>query len=37
MKFLCLIYLDEQEMTTLPAEEMNRLNKGHLELNDHLR
>ena len=37
MKYLCLIYLDEQEMSDLPAEEMNRLNKGHLALNDDLR
>ena len=37
MKFLCLIYLDEDEMAALPAEEMNRLNKGHLALNDELR
>jgi hypothetical protein len=37
MKYLCLIYLDEQEMNALPAEEMNRLNKGHLALNDNLR
>jgi len=37
LKFLCLIYLDEGEMAALPAEEMNRLNKGHLALNDDLR
>ena len=37
MKFLCLIYLNEDEMAALPAAEMNRLNKGHLALNDDLR
>ncbi len=37
MKFLCLIYLNEDEMDALPADEMNQLNKGHLALNDHLR
>ena len=37
MKYLCLIYLNEDEMAALPAEEMNRLNKGHLALNDDLR
>ncbi len=37
MKFLCLIYLNEDEMDALPAEEMNLLNQGHLALNDNLR
>ena len=37
MKFLCLIYLNEDEMAALPAEEMNRLNREHLALNDDLR
>jgi hypothetical protein len=37
VKYLCLIYLDENEMAALPAEEMNRLNQGHLALNDDLR
>lgn len=37
MKFLCLIYLNEQEMDALPAEQMNELNKGHLALNEELR
>lgn len=37
VKYLCLIYLNEDEMAALPAEEMNRLNKGHLALNDDLR
>src|SRR5256885_837394 len=37
MKYLCLIYLDEQKMAALPAGEMNALNVGHLALNDALR
>ena len=37
MKYLCLIYLNEDEMAALPAPEMNELNKGHLALNDNLR
>lgn len=37
MKFLCLIYLNEQEMAALPAVEMNALNEQHLDLNDRLR
>jgi hypothetical protein len=37
MKYLCLIYLNEQEMDALPAAEMNSLNARHLDLNDDLR
>ena len=37
MRYLCLIYLNEDEMNALPAEEMRRLNVGHLELNERLR
>lgn len=37
MRYLCLIYLDEDEMSALPAEAMHRLNVGHLQLNDELR
>jgi hypothetical protein len=37
MKFLFLIYLNEEEMDALPAAEMNDLNARHLELNDGLR
>jgi hypothetical protein len=37
MKYLCLIYLDEAEMEALPAQEMDALNAGHLDLNDELR
>jgi hypothetical protein len=36
MKFLCLIYLNEDEMAALPAEEVRQLNVGHLELNERL-
>ena len=37
MKYLCLIYLNEDEMSALPAAQMDGLNRGHLELNDELR
>lgn len=37
MKYLCLIYLDEQKMAALPDAEMNALNARHLALNDELR
>lgn len=37
MKYLCLIYLNEQEMAAMPAAEMNSLNVRHLALNDQLR
>ena len=37
MRYLCLIYLNEDEMNALPAEEMHRLNVGHLQLNERLR
>lgn len=37
MRYLCLIYLNEDEMGALPADEMHRLNVGHLELNEELR
>jgi hypothetical protein len=37
MKYLCLIYLDEDHMAALPAEEMRQLNVGHLALNERLR
>jgi hypothetical protein len=37
MRYLCLIYLDEQEMAELPHAEMNDLNVRHLALNDALR
>lgn len=37
MRYLCLIYLNEQEMDALPASDMHALNVGHLALNDSLR
>jgi hypothetical protein len=37
MKFLCLIYLNEDEMAALPWEQMRQLNEGHLALNERLR
>lgn len=37
MKYLCLIYLNEKEFDALPAKEVNRLNAGHLALNEQLR
>jgi len=37
MKYLCLIYLSEQELDAMPAAEMNALNAAHLDLNDALR
>jgi hypothetical protein len=37
MRYLCLIYLDEPELAALPADEIHRLNVGHLALNERLR
>ena len=37
MKYLCLIYLDEQRMDAMPAAEMSALNQRHLDFNDGLR
>jgi hypothetical protein len=37
MKFLCLIHLNEEELDAMPAEEMNSLNKRHLDFNNGLR
>ena len=37
MKYLCLIYLDEQMMDAMPGADMDTLNARHLELNDQLR
>lgn len=36
MKYLCLIYLNENQLAALPEAEMNTLNARHLELNDEL-
>jgi hypothetical protein len=37
MKYLCLIYLNEDEMDSMPAREMDSLNERHLDFNDELR
>ena len=37
MRYLILIYLNEQELNAIPAADMNQLNARHLELNDSLR
>ncbi|MEO8202193.1 MAG: YciI family protein [Gemmatimonadota bacterium] len=37
MKYLCLIYLDEQQMDAMPEADMTALNAAHLTLNDALR
>jgi hypothetical protein len=37
MKYLCLIYLNEDEMDAMPAREMDSLNERHLAFNDELR
>src|SRR6185295_2151440 len=37
MRYLCLIYLKEEEMDAMPAREMSELNARHLDFNDGLR
>jgi hypothetical protein len=37
MKYLCLIYLNEEEMDAMPTQEMDALNAAHLDFNDELR
>jgi hypothetical protein len=36
MKYLCLIYLDEQQLAAMPEKEMSTLNARHLEFNEGL-
>ena len=36
MRYLCLIYLDEQQLAALPAGEVESLNLRHLQYNDEL-
>ena len=36
MRYLCLIYLDEQELATMPESQMSALNSRHLQFNDGL-
>ena len=37
MKYLCLIYLDEQQLAAMPAAEMSALNARHWDVNDRMR
>jgi hypothetical protein len=37
VRYLCLIYWNEHELATLPADELNALNAAHLDFNDELR
>jgi hypothetical protein len=37
MKYLCLIYLDEEKLNAMPAKDMSDLNAEHLDFNDGLR
>ena len=37
MRYLCLIYWNEQKLATLPPAELNALNAAHLDFNDELR
>jgi hypothetical protein len=36
MRYLCLIYLDEQQLAQMPEAQINALNAKHLEFNDGL-
>jgi len=36
MRYLCLIYLDEQQLAEMPQAQMGALNARHLEFNDGL-
>jgi hypothetical protein len=36
MRYLCLIYLDEQQLAAMPEAQMSALNARHLEFNDGL-
>ncbi len=37
MKYLCLIYHDEQQLDAMPAADMSALNAAHLDFNDRIR
>lgn len=37
MRYLCLIYLDEQELGTIPAQEASDLNAAHWAVNDEMK
>ncbi len=36
MRYLCLIYLNEQELAAMPESQMSALNSRHLQFNDDL-
>jgi hypothetical protein len=36
MRYLCLIYLNEQELAAMPEPQMSALNSRHLQFNDDL-
>ena len=36
MRYLCLIYLDEQMLAAMPQKDMEALNQRHLDLNEDL-
>jgi hypothetical protein len=36
MRYLCLIYLDEQQLAEMPEPELSALNQRHLDFNDGL-
>ncbi len=36
MRYLCLIYLDEQELAAMPESQMSALNARHLQFNEGL-
>jgi hypothetical protein len=36
MRYLCLIYLDEEQLAGMPEEGINALNARHLEFNEEL-
>jgi hypothetical protein len=37
MRYVCLIYFDEQELNAIPPKEMSDLNASHWDFNDALR
>ena len=36
MRYLCLIYIDEKRLAAVPQDQMDELNRRHLELNEEL-
>ena len=36
MRYLCLIYIDEKRLAAVPQDQMDDLNRRHLELNEDL-